>query len=230
MFAHPEQNLKSGYTLRRRGLLPALECLLSPYFTLLLFGSSNSFIIILSIVLRIWRLFISRIFHFSVRNFFPRTQCFLFLNLSFLFSCYCCDIWCYCWLFSAVCVCSCILNGFVQMRWSFTTLFLFVFLLIPLDCFQRLFIGSQPLIRAWVLHTKELRMLLFIVPVWLLPRVCSCLFYIFYVYNSNIFFWHLSNMNEGQQAAKGCFFLSYHIFAVMEQLLNFINASICYWI
>lgn len=53
MFAHPEQNLKSGYTLRRRGLLPALECLLSPYFTLLLFGSSNSFIIILSIVLRI---------------------------------------------------------------------------------------------------------------------------------------------------------------------------------
>lgn len=52
---------------------------------------------------------------------------------------------------------------FVQMRWSFTTLFLFVFFLIPLDCFQRLFIGSQPLIRAKVQHTKEHRMLLFIV-------------------------------------------------------------------
>lgn len=205
LFGHLEQNW-SVYTLRRQGLLPTLECLFSPYFTLLPCGSSNSFIIILSLVLQICRLIISRIFHFSVRNFFPRTQCFLFLNLWLLFSCYCCDIWCYCWLFSAVCVCSCILNGFCAdmlelHNLCFCSSFSWSLWIVSKGC------GSQPLIRAWVQHTKEHKMLLFIVPVWLLPRVCSCLLYIFYVYTCNIFFfWHLSNMNKRQQAAKGCFF------------------------
>lgn len=111
--------------------------------------------------------------------------------LLVIFSCLCMFM---CWF-----LCRCV--GASQLYFCF-------FFLIPLDCFQRLFIGSQPLIRAKVQHTKEHRMLLFTVLVWLLPRVCSRLLYIFCVYTCNPFFffcWNLSNTNR-HQAAQSCFF------------------------